>query len=105
MTDTTDPTDTPDTTDTSGSAMIDSRVIPHLIVKGAADAIDFYGRAFGAVEHDDVVGDRHHQVHVMLDHQDRHAALADLQQQLAQFTRALAAQPQRSACQIGRAHV
>lgn len=50
MTDTTDPTDTPDTTDTSGSAMIDSRVIPHLIVKGAADAIDFYGRAFGAVE-------------------------------------------------------
>ena len=34
----------------SGSAMIDSRVIPHLIVKGAADAIDFYGRAFGAVE-------------------------------------------------------
>lgn len=32
------------------STLIPNAVIPHLVIKGAAEAIDFYVRAFGAVE-------------------------------------------------------
>src|SRR5690242_6612534 len=44
------------------------------------------------VQHDDVVGDGHHQVHVMLDHQDAHAALANAQEELAKLSRLLGVQ-------------
>ena len=43
------------------------------------------------VDHDDAVGDRHDQVHVMLDHHHRDAAPAQLDQQVGQPPHVVAA--------------
>src|SRR6266404_773201 len=55
--------------------------------------LNYRGRPFRdldpVVEYDNVVGDRHHQIHVMLDHQDRDAELADLDDQPAKLSRLL----------------
>src|SRR6478672_13752176 len=55
--------------------------------------LDYRRRPFrdldSVVEYDDVVGDRHHQIHVVLDHQDGDPKLADLDDQLAELSRLL----------------
>ena len=55
--------------------------------------LDCRGRAFRdldpIIEYDDVIGDRHHQIHVVLDHEDRDPESADLYDELAEFRRLL----------------
>ena len=42
-------------------------------------------KAFQSVKDDDVIRDRHHEVHVMFHHQDGHTVRSDAKQQLAEF--------------------
>jgi PhnB protein len=52
-------------------------VTPHLVCAGAADAIEFYKKAFGAVEHARMAGPEGKVMHAQITIGDSHVMLAD----------------------------
>ncbi|MFC0134559.1 glyoxalase [Massilia eurypsychrophila] len=52
-------------------------VTPHLVIAGAADAIEFYKKAFGAVEHARMAGPGGKVMHAQITIGDSHVMLAD----------------------------
>ena len=53
------------------------RIVPYLCCRGAADALDFYARAFGAIEHSRLVGDDGRVGHAEITIQGARIMLAD----------------------------
>ena len=65
------------TSESPTTAIGTQRIVPYLCCRGAADALDFYARAFGAIEHSRLVGDDGRVGHAEITIQGARIMLAD----------------------------